>query len=182
MHHEKTDNFFQYISSKMQLYTVYLYVETALQHLVLVTPLWLIPDVVDTVVCAPDDGWSYHPKHVEQFPHINKLCNVASCWIYIGILLGAHYILHISRIRVKLAAQYRQFLDIHFQKVICPPAVEYVLDLEVISITYCYAREVVWGSVRLKFAMRVGSVVSWPSCAVWMVSRNLFMCKPILLD
>ena len=25
-------------------------------------------DAVDTVVCAPDDGWWYHPKHVEQFP------------------------------------------------------------------------------------------------------------------
>jgi len=23
---------------------------------------------VDTVVCAPDDGWRYQPKHVEQFP------------------------------------------------------------------------------------------------------------------
>ena len=23
---------------------------------------------VHTVVCAPDDGWLYHPKHVEQFP------------------------------------------------------------------------------------------------------------------
>jgi hypothetical protein len=57
---------------------------------------------VDTVVCAPDDGWKYHLKHVEQFPDINKLCNV-SCRIYeyIGILLGAHPILHISRIRVK---------------------------------------------------------------------------------
>ena len=36
--------------------------------------LWLayatpqIPDAVDTVVCAPDDGWWYHPKRVEQFP------------------------------------------------------------------------------------------------------------------
>jgi hypothetical protein len=28
------------------------------------------------------------------------LCNVASCWIYIGILLGAHPVLHISRISV----------------------------------------------------------------------------------
>jgi hypothetical protein len=56
---------------------------------------------VDTVVSAPDDGWKYHPKYVEQFPDINKLCNVASFWIYIGILLGAHLILHISRIRVK---------------------------------------------------------------------------------
>jgi hypothetical protein len=27
-----------------------------------------IPDAVDTVVCAPDDGWWYHLKHVEQFP------------------------------------------------------------------------------------------------------------------
>jgi hypothetical protein len=44
-----------------------------------------------------------HPKHVEQFPDINKLCNDASCWIYFGILLGAHYILHISRIRVNEA-------------------------------------------------------------------------------
>ena len=65
-----------------------------LQHLVSVTPLplpaaivWQIPDAVDTVVCAPDDGWWYHPKHVEQFPDINKLCKVASCWIYIGICL-----------------------------------------------------------------------------------------------
>jgi len=27
-----------------------------------------IPDAVDTVICTPDDGWRYHPKHVEQFP------------------------------------------------------------------------------------------------------------------
>jgi hypothetical protein len=66
--------------------------------------VWQITDAVDTVVCAPDDGWKYHPKHVEQFPDINKLCNVASCWMYyyIGILLGARPILHISRIKVKL--------------------------------------------------------------------------------
>jgi hypothetical protein len=51
---------------------------------------------------APDDRWKYHPKHVEQFPDINKLCNVACCWIYeyTGIVLGVHYILHINRIRV----------------------------------------------------------------------------------
>jgi hypothetical protein len=59
-----------------------------------------ITDAVDTVVCAPDDWRRYLPKHVEQFPDINKLCNVASCWIYIGVLLGTHPILHISRIRV----------------------------------------------------------------------------------
>jgi hypothetical protein len=62
-----------------------------------------IPDALDTVVCVPDDVWNYHPKHVEQFPDINKLCYVASCWIYeyIGILLGARPVLHISRIKVK---------------------------------------------------------------------------------
>jgi len=49
--------------------------------------VWQIPDAVDTVVCASDDGWGYHPKHVEQFPDINKLCNVASCWTYIWIYL-----------------------------------------------------------------------------------------------
>jgi hypothetical protein len=27
-------------------------------------------DVVITVICAPDDGWSYHPKHAEQFTGI----------------------------------------------------------------------------------------------------------------
>jgi hypothetical protein len=31
-------------------------------------------------------GGSTKPKHVEQFPDINKLCNVASCWIYWNIL------------------------------------------------------------------------------------------------
>jgi hypothetical protein len=65
--------------------------------------VWQIPDAVDTVVFAPDDVWKYHPKHVEQFPDINKLCNVASCWIYsyIGILLRTRPILLFSRIRVK---------------------------------------------------------------------------------
>ena len=48
---------------------------------------------VNTVVCAPDDGWRYHPKNVEQFRDINKLFNVASCWIYIGICyVHLHYI------------------------------------------------------------------------------------------
>jgi hypothetical protein len=64
---------FQYISNKTQRYPVYLYLETALH---------ISGGAVDTVVCAPDDGWKYHPKCVEQFPGINKLCNVTSCWIY----------------------------------------------------------------------------------------------------
>jgi hypothetical protein len=58
-------------------------------------------DAVDAVVCAPDHGWKFHPKHVEQFPDINILCNFASRRIYIGVLLEAHPFLHISWIRVK---------------------------------------------------------------------------------
>jgi hypothetical protein len=47
-----------------------------LQHLVFVTPLLLpavtvrqIPDAVDTVLCALNGGWWYHPKYVGQFPN-----------------------------------------------------------------------------------------------------------------
>jgi hypothetical protein len=89
-----------------------------LQHLLFVTPLLLSAAIVEELepvwVCcgwrtpptahsnryvwAPDDGWIYHPKHIEQFPDINKLCNFASCWICIGMLLGARPILRISRI------------------------------------------------------------------------------------
>jgi hypothetical protein len=32
---------------------------------------------------APVDGWRNRPKHVERFTEINKLCNVASCWLYL---------------------------------------------------------------------------------------------------
>jgi len=42
-----------------------------------------MPDTVDTVIWAPDDGWRYHPKHVQQFADINKLNIVASCWTII---------------------------------------------------------------------------------------------------
>ena len=87
----------------MQRCTVYLYIDTALHvsggtithhqeriqllllpaHIAAGSSNGVTKDVVDTVVCAPDDGWWCHPKHVEQFPDINKLCNVASFWVYI---------------------------------------------------------------------------------------------------
>jgi hypothetical protein len=40
------------------------------------------------------------PKTCRAVSRYN-LCNIASCWIDIGIQLGAHYILHIGRITVK---------------------------------------------------------------------------------
>jgi len=57
---------FQYISNKMQRYTFYLYLETALH----------VSGGTSVVVCTPDDGCRYQPKHVEQFPDINKLLYV----------------------------------------------------------------------------------------------------------
>jgi len=107
-------NFTQFIYNWKLLYTFRVEppthhqerIQLYLQHLVFVTPLllpaavveelelrsnsstvWQIPDAVDTFVCTPNDGWRFQPKRVEQFPDINKLCKVASCWIYIGIYL-----------------------------------------------------------------------------------------------
>jgi hypothetical protein len=51
-------------------------------------------------------------------PDINKLCNVASCWIYIRILLGAHPFLHISSIRVNHWVGGLHSADWHFEVVI----------------------------------------------------------------
>ena len=63
-------NIFQYVSNKMQLSTVYLYLETALQVLGGTSTHHQehIQLYLQHLVCAPDDGWRYHPKHVEQFP------------------------------------------------------------------------------------------------------------------
>jgi len=33
-----------------------------------------MPGAVDTVVCAPDDGWRYYLKHVEQFSDKINYC------------------------------------------------------------------------------------------------------------
>jgi len=34
---------------------------------------------------APDDGWCYHPKHIEEFATVNKLYIVAPRWTIINI-------------------------------------------------------------------------------------------------
>ena len=36
---------------------------------------------------SPDDGRRDRLKYVEHFTEINKLCNVASCWLYLKIRL-----------------------------------------------------------------------------------------------
>jgi len=40
-----------------------------------------MPDTVHTVLWTSDDGWRYHPKHVEQLTDINILYIVVTCWI-----------------------------------------------------------------------------------------------------
>jgi hypothetical protein len=53
--------------------------------------------------CMRSWWWVKVPSETCKAVSSYKMCNVASCWIYkyVGILLGVHYILHISRIRVK---------------------------------------------------------------------------------
>jgi len=50
------------------IYSLLLYFCKLLYMFRVVTPGAHI--TVITVICAPDDGWSYHPKHVEQFTEI----------------------------------------------------------------------------------------------------------------
>ena len=42
---------------------------------------------------APDDGRMNRLKHVEHFTKLNKLCNVAFCWLYLKIYCFLSYAL-----------------------------------------------------------------------------------------
>ena len=45
-----------------------------------------VPEAVVTVLCTPDNGYSWHSKHVEWTCRIiNRLLCVASCWKIINI-------------------------------------------------------------------------------------------------
>jgi hypothetical protein len=97
---------FQYkcISNKMQRYTIYLYLKTALH----------VSDGASIIRSAYKCIYSiwylthrycYLPLSWKSWNWFEcavggVLYNVASCWIYIGILLGGHPILHISKIRI----------------------------------------------------------------------------------
>jgi hypothetical protein len=48
----------------MQRYTVYFIWKLIYMFRVVLPPTI---SVVDTEVCAPDFGWRYHPKHVDQY-------------------------------------------------------------------------------------------------------------------
>ena len=93
---------FQYMSNKMQRYTVYY--NWKLLYMFRVPPppiirsaynciysIWYlssngVTNTVDRVVCDPDDGWRYRPKHVEQFPDtincvtLHLVGYILECW------------------------------------------------------------------------------------------------------
>ena len=58
------------------------------------TIIWLIPVAETTVLCTPDDGCGWHPKHVEWYWSKIKyrLRIVASRWIFINILIYQNFI------------------------------------------------------------------------------------------
>jgi hypothetical protein len=56
---------------------------------------WQTPEAVCTV-WAPDDGRRNHLKHVERFIEINKLSNVAPCWLNFGNILKIHGLMNIK--------------------------------------------------------------------------------------
>jgi hypothetical protein len=135
---------FQYISNKMQRYTVYSYLETALpvsgatsnhhqehiqlylQHLVFVTPLLLPAAIVEEMEfqlfhakaagssngvtntrcckfnCMRSWWWVVVPPETcRAVSRWNKLCNVASCWIYIETLRNCWHILYFRNSKIK---------------------------------------------------------------------------------
>jgi len=50
--------------------------------------VWPVPEAVVTVLCAPDDGCGWHPKHVQWTCRIiSRLLRVASRWTIINICL-----------------------------------------------------------------------------------------------
>jgi hypothetical protein len=51
--------------------------------------VWQIPEAICTV-WAPDDGRRNRLKNVQHFIEINKLRNVASCWLHFGNILHSN--------------------------------------------------------------------------------------------
>ena len=71
-----------------------------------------MPNTEDTVTWAPDDGWRYHPKHVEQFAEINKLYIVESCWIIIDTYYAMHGPLNVKIAGILNEDRYKFFYHI----------------------------------------------------------------------
>jgi len=64
----------------------------------------VLKTTIDTVVCAPDDGRRYHPKHVEQFP--DKI----NC---VTLHLVGHILQQSTSFSVLLAERFTPALGLH---------------------------------------------------------------------
>jgi len=58
-------------------------------------------------LCAPDDGWRYHPKHVEQLPEINNLSNLCILLVIYQNILTMHGPL---KVKYGVSIMYRCYL------------------------------------------------------------------------
>jgi hypothetical protein len=108
------------------------------------------------------------------------LCNVASCWIYIGILLEAHPILHISRLRVNYWVPQEAGNWLAKQAALRVPAVSSVLMHHAIKLKlYAWYRN--WNRVlnvslraavlpATEFSVPGGQEAGWYPKPVWMQS------------
>jgi hypothetical protein len=76
--------------------------------------------------------WQYDWWCVQHAAGINPLNAKLNPICHLLALLGAHPILHVSRIRVKLAMQYQKFLHKNFKQylIICLPGVQHVCILK----------------------------------------------------
>jgi len=60
--------------------------------------IWQVREAVVTVLCIPDDGCGWHPKHVEWTCRIiNRLLCVASRWTTINVFLIYFYLVKIPK-------------------------------------------------------------------------------------
>ena len=58
--------------------------------------IWPVPEAVVRVLCTPDGGCGWHPKHIEWTCRIiNRLLCVASRWTIINIYLPKFVLLHL---------------------------------------------------------------------------------------
>jgi len=93
----------------------------------------LMPDAVDTVIWALDDGWGYHPKHVEQFADTNKPYIVASSWM----IIDTYYAMH-GPLNIKLQFAFKLRRP-HFT-LSCPPISDITTEITTVQTTSHHSR------------------------------------------
>ena len=68
--------------------------------------------------CSLDDGRGTRLKHVERLTEINKLINVASCWLYSENILAMHGPMNVKKIELTCVSP---FIDQILCITLCTP-------------------------------------------------------------